>query len=151
MTANADIQCEVARDVLWVPNDAIFEKEDEEGKYFVAVVTGRKNDPSLSADAGEKEGKASAAADEGETKREAAKEKDTGKGKGGLLSGIKGAKGVELITEDREVTLGLRNDSRTEITSGLEEGEEIERDKAAIPERKIIDIRMESKNEDEEE
>jgi multidrug efflux pump subunit AcrA (membrane-fusion protein) len=115
MTANADIQCDVARDVLWVPNDAIFEKEDEEGKHFVSVVTGErpKDESSLPAAKGEKKG--------------------------------------QLVTEDREVTLGLANDSRTEITSGLEEGEEIERDKAAIPERKIIDIRMESKDEDEEE
>jgi len=40
MTANVTIICERAEDVLWVPNDAIFEKEDEEGKKFVSVVTG---------------------------------------------------------------------------------------------------------------
>ncbi len=40
MTANIEIICERAEDVLWVPNDAIFEKEDEKGKKFVSVVTG---------------------------------------------------------------------------------------------------------------
>ncbi len=40
MTANVEIICESAEDVLWVPNDAIFEKEDEKGKKFVSVVTG---------------------------------------------------------------------------------------------------------------
>jgi multidrug efflux pump subunit AcrA (membrane-fusion protein) len=115
MTANAEIQCEVARDVLWVPNDAIFEKEDEKGKSFVSVVTGEKP-------------------------------KDES-----FMPAAKGEKKGELVTEDREVTLGLANNSRTEIKSGLEEGEEIELGKAAIPERKIIDISMESKEEDEEE
>ena len=40
MTADIEIICERAEDVLWVPNDAIFEKEDEKGKKFVSVVTG---------------------------------------------------------------------------------------------------------------
>jgi RND family efflux transporter MFP subunit len=115
MTANAEIQCEVARDVLWVPNDAIFEKEDEKGESFVSVVTGEKP-----------------------------KEKS-------FMPAAKGEKRGGLIAEDREVALGLANDSRTEIKSGLEEGEEIELGKAAIPERKIIDISMESKHGDEEE
>jgi len=100
MTANVTIICESAEDVLWVPNDAIFEKEDEEGKKFVSVVTG-------------------------EEKR-------------------------EKKTEDREVTTGLSNDSRTEIASGLEEEEEVELGKG-IPERKKFDIRrMSEKNADEE-
>ena len=90
MTANAEIQCEAARDVLWVPNDAIFEKEDEEGKSFVSVVTGEKK-----------------------------------KGKSFLstvtsfLPTAKGGKTGEQITEDREVTIGLADNSRTEIKSGL--------------------------------
>ena len=100
MTANVKIICEGAEDVLWVPNDAIFEKEDEEGKKFVSVVTGE---------------------EKGEKK-----------------------------TEDREVTTGLSNDSRTEIASGLEEEEEVELGKG-IPERKKFDIRrMSEKNADEE-
>jgi len=40
MTANVEIVCQRADDVLWVPNDAIFEKEKEEGKKFASVVTG---------------------------------------------------------------------------------------------------------------
>jgi RND family efflux transporter MFP subunit len=48
------------------------------------------------------------------------------------------------VTEDRAVTKGLANDSRTEIRSGLKEGEEIQLGKAALPERKKIDIRRES-------
>jgi len=40
MTANIEIICQRAADVLWVPNDAIFEKEDEKGKKFVSVVRG---------------------------------------------------------------------------------------------------------------
>jgi multidrug efflux pump subunit AcrA (membrane-fusion protein) len=126
MTANAEIECERVDDVLWVPNDALFEKDGEDGKQFVAVVTGGKDDKSSpSAHTGEKKG-------------------------GSFLSGIKGGKGVELTTEDREVTTGLANDSRAEIKSGLQEGEEIELGKAAIPERKIIDIKMESKNDEDE-
>ncbi len=111
MTANAEIQCEAARDVLWVPNDAIFEKEKEEGKEFVSVVTGEKK-----------------------------------KGKSFLstvtsfLPFAKGGKTGEQITEDREVTIGLADNSRTEIKSGLEEGDEVQLGKSAIPERKIIDM-----------
>jgi HlyD family secretion protein len=99
MTAKAEIMCERAQDVLWVPNDALFEQDDEEGRYYVSVVTG------------EQEGKP--------------------------------------LTEDREVTLGLRNDSRTEIESGLKAGEEVERGKAGIPERKMIDIRRQADRDDE--
>ncbi len=40
MTANAKIVCRSVKDVLWVPNDAIFEKEDAKGKKFVSVVVG---------------------------------------------------------------------------------------------------------------
>jgi len=100
MTANVEIICQGAEDVLWVPNDAIFEKEDEEGKKFVSVVTGE---------------------EKGEKK-----------------------------AEDREVTTGLSNDSRTEIASGVEEEEKVELGKG-IPERKKFDIRrMSEKNADEE-
>jgi RND family efflux transporter MFP subunit len=101
MTANAEIVCERVDDVLWVPNDAIFEKEDEEGKHFVAVVTGEGN--------GERE------------------------------------------TEDREVTTGLSNDSRTEIVSGLEEEEEVELGRGDMPERKKFDIRRQSERQEDEE
>ena len=38
MTANVEILCEAAKDVLWVPNDALFEKEDEDGKKYVCIV-----------------------------------------------------------------------------------------------------------------
>ncbi len=92
MTANIEIACERADDVVWVPNDALFEKEK---KWFVTVMTG------------------------------------DGKGKG---------EGKEA-TEDREVTKGLASDSRTEIRSGLEEGEKVELGKAETPERKKIDIK----------
>jgi hypothetical protein len=87
-----------------VPNDAIFEKEDEKGKSFVSVVTGEKT-----------------------------------KGKS-FLPFTKGGKTGEPITEDREVTIGLASNSRTEIKSGLEEGEEIQLGQSSIPERKIIDF-----------
>jgi len=93
MTANAAIVCDRVEDVLWVPNDAVFEKEDEKGKQFAAVVTSE----------------------------------EKGKQKG------------EQQTEDREVTTGLSNDARTEIKTGLEEGEEVQLGKG-IPERKTIDI-----------
>jgi len=46
MTANAEIACERVDDVLWVPNDALFQKDDDDdakGKWFVAVVTGEEN------------------------------------------------------------------------------------------------------------
>ena len=100
MTANAAIVCDRAQDVLWVPNDAVFEKEDEKGKKFAAVVTGKD-------EKGEQE------------------------------------------TEDREVTTGLSNDARTEIESGLEEGDEVQLGKG-IPERKTIDIKRNSEQEEEE-
>ena len=38
MTANVEVICDSVKDALWVPNDALFEKEDEEGKEFVCVV-----------------------------------------------------------------------------------------------------------------
>ncbi len=40
MTANVEIICKQAEKVLWVPNDAVFEKKEEKGKRYVAVVTG---------------------------------------------------------------------------------------------------------------
>ncbi len=98
MTANVEIVCHRADGVLCVPNDAVFEKEDEKGKMFVAVVTGE---------------------EKGEQK-----------------------------TEDRGVTTGLSNDSRTEIKTGLEEGEEVQLGKG-IPERKTIDIKRQSEREEE--
>jgi len=99
MTANVAIVCDRVKDVLWVPNDAVFEKKDEKGKKFAAVVTGE-------------------------------------------------AKGKQQ-TEDREVTTGLSNDGRTEIKTGLEEGEKVQLGKG-IPERKTIDIRGKSGHEEEE-
>ena len=101
MTADVEIFCQRADDVLWVPNDALFEKEEEEGKWWVAVVTGQE------------------------------------KGK--------------PVTEDREVTKGLANDARTEIRSGLEEGEEVQLGKSDIPERKKFDIRRQSERAEDEE
>jgi len=92
MTANVEIVGERADDVLWVPNDALFEKD---GEWFVTVVTG------------EKKGRP--------------------------------------ITKDRKVTKGLATDSRTEIRSGLKEGEEVQLGKAEIPERKKIDIEKEAR------
>jgi HlyD family secretion protein len=128
MTANAEIQCQRVDDVLWVPSDAIFKKEGEEGKSFVSVVTGEEGKSSPSADTAEKKGESSQSADTGEKKGKS------------FLSGLKGGKTGEQVTEDREVTLGLANDSRTEIKSGLEEGDEVQLGKSAIPERKIIDM-----------
>ena len=87
MTADIEIFCERVQDVLWVPNDAVFEKDD---KTFVTVVTG------------EKEG--------------------------------------EPITEDREITIGLASDARTEILSGVEEGDEIELGKSDRPERRTFEF-----------
>ncbi|MFB3881680.1 MAG: efflux RND transporter periplasmic adaptor subunit [Armatimonadota bacterium] len=39
MTANVEVICRTAKAVLWVPNDAVFEKEGRAGKKFVSVVT----------------------------------------------------------------------------------------------------------------
>jgi|GEM_PF-384172 len=136
MTANAEIECESARGVLWVPNDAIFEKEKEEGKKFVSVVIGEeKGKSSSSADAGEETGKSSLAADTEEKKGKSFLSTVTS-----FLPFAKGGKTGEQITEDREVMIGLASNSRTEIKSGLEEGDEIQLGKSAIPERKIIDM-----------
>jgi len=52
MTANAEIACERVEDVLWVPNDALFQKDDDDdakGKWFVAVVTGEEKEKSFAA------------------------------------------------------------------------------------------------------
>jgi HlyD family secretion protein len=87
MTANVEITCQRAENVLWVPNDTLFQKK---GKWYVTVFKGHR------------EGKP--------------------------------------LTEDREVTKGLANDSRTEIRSGLKKGEKVEPGKTDIPERKKIDI-----------
>jgi len=43
MTANVEIACQRANGVLWVPNEALFQKKDQEGKWFCSVVTGEKN------------------------------------------------------------------------------------------------------------
>ncbi len=53
---------------------------------------------------------------------------------------VTGRRQGKPLTEDREVTIGLSNDSRTEIRSGLSEGEEIQLGRADIPDRKKIDI-----------
>jgi HlyD family secretion protein len=39
MTANVEISCQIAKGVLWVPNDTLFEKK---GKWYVTVVTEQK-------------------------------------------------------------------------------------------------------------
>jgi HlyD family secretion protein len=44
------------------------------------------------------------------------------------------------VKKDREVTKGLANDSRTEIRSGLKQGEKVELGKSGIPDRKKFDI-----------
>jgi RND family efflux transporter MFP subunit len=90
MTANAEIACQTAKQVLWVPNDAVFEKK---GKWYVTVVTD---------------------------------------GKGGKKS--------KPVKKDREITKGLSNDSRTEIRTGLKQGEKVELGKSGIPDRKKIDF-----------
>lgn len=97
MTANAEIACRRADRVLWVPNDALFQKR---GKWYVTVVTG---------------------------------EERKGKPK----------------TEDRQVTIGLANDARTEIRTGLKEAEKVQLGKSGIPERKKIDIRRDSERREE--
>jgi HlyD family secretion protein len=91
MTANVEVICKTAKGVLWVPNDAIFEKEGKKHKKFVSVV-------------------------------------------------VSEAKG-KPETKEREVKTGLANESRTEIVSGLKQGEKVELDKAGAPKRKTIDIR----------
>jgi len=100
MTADVAIVCSRAKLALWVPNDAVFEKDDQKGKRFVSVVTG------------EKKGKPQ--------------------------------------TKDRRVKVGLSNDSRTQIVSGLKEGEKVQLGKG-IPKRKTIDIRRQSEREQDEE
>jgi len=44
------------------------------------------------------------------------------------------------VTEDRQITIGLANDARTEIKSGLKQGEQVQLGKATIPERKKLDL-----------
>jgi RND family efflux transporter MFP subunit len=96
MTANVEISCQRAANVLSVPNDSLFEKK---GKWYVTVV------------------------------------KEEKKGK--------------PVTADRGVTIGLANDARTEVRSGLKEGEKVQLGKSGIPERKKIDIRRESERKEE--
>jgi HlyD family secretion protein len=43
MTANVEIVCQRAAKALWVPNDAVFEKEEQKGQKFATVVTGKKD------------------------------------------------------------------------------------------------------------
>lgn len=52
-------------------------------------------------------------------------------------------------TEDRQVTIGLANDARTEVRSGLKAGEKVQLGKSGMPERKKIDIRRESERREE--
>jgi HlyD family secretion protein len=95
MTANVEIACQRAARVLWVTNDAVFEKR---GKSYVTVVTGEKT--------------------------------------------------PKPTKEDREVKTGLANDARTEIRSGVKEGEKVELGKSAIPERKKINIQRQGGQEE---
>ncbi len=53
---------------------------------------------------------------------------------------VTGEEEGEPITEDREVTIGLASDARTEILSGLEEGDEVELGKSDRPERRTFDF-----------
>lgn len=119
MTANVEIECRRADDVLWVPNDALFQKQ---GKWYVAVVKGTAKKSGLIA-----------------------------RLRGGRAGSGQGAKAKpgQPGTEDREVTIGLANDARTEIKSGLRQGEKVQLGKSGIPERKKIDIRRESERQEE--
>ena len=120
MTANVEIVCDEEKDVLWVPNDALFEKDD---KWQVSVVTGKDK-----------------------TEERVTKTPILGR----LFRSRDRSKG-KLSTKDREVTMGLASDTRTEIRSGLKKGEEVELGKSGVPERKTIDIRRQSKGEADEE
>ena len=51
---------------------------------------------------------------------------------------VTGEEDGEPTTEDREVTTGLTNDARTEIFSGVEEGDEVELGKSDMPERRTF-------------
>ena len=93
MTANIEISCRRADHVLWVPNDAVFQKK---GKPHVTVVKEQKPKPK-----------------------------------------------TKPVTEDRQITTGLANDARTEIKSGLKEGEQVQLGKSTIPERKKLDLQRE--------
>jgi len=93
MTANIEISCQRADRVLWVPNDAIFQKH---GKSFVTVVKEQKQKPK-----------------------------------------------TKPVTEDRQITGGLGNDARTEVKSGLKQGEQVQLGKATIPDRKKLDLQGE--------
>jgi len=94
MTANAEIACERVDDVLWVPNDALFQKDDDDdakGKWFVAVVTGE-----------EKKGKsfAAAAASKGKQKL-ITEDREVTKG---------------LVSDSRvEITSGLKEGEKLEL------------------------------------
>jgi HlyD family secretion protein len=67
------------------------------------------------------------------------------KGSKWYVTVVKGkAKKGPQQTKDRQVTIGLANDARTEIRSGLKAGELVQLGKSGMPERKKIDIRRES-------
>jgi len=68
-----------------------------------------------------------------------------GKGKGKPGPGTTGAarlwgRAAKPKTEERLVTVGLVNDIRTEVRSGVKLGEKVELGKSGIPERKKINI-----------
>jgi RND family efflux transporter MFP subunit len=44
MTANVEVICKTAKGVLWVPNDAIFEREGKKHRKFVSVVVSEAKD-----------------------------------------------------------------------------------------------------------
>jgi RND family efflux transporter MFP subunit len=93
MTANVEISCQSAKGVLWVPNDAVFEKK---GKWYVSVVA--------------------------------------------EVKAAKGKPPTKPEKKDREVVKGLANDARTEVRSGVKQGEKVELGKSGMPDRKKIDM-----------
>jgi len=111
MTANVEIVSKSARKVLWVPNDSVFKKN---GKSYVSIVTGQT-----------------------EEKEKAAKDKPKTAAR---LAVNMGGKPTKPKTEDRAVTVGLVNDIRSEIRSGVKLGEKVELGKSGIPERKKINL-----------
>jgi len=61
---------------------------------------------------------------------------------------VTGEKTPQPTTKDREIKPGLANDSRTEICSGVKEGEKVQLGKSAIPERKKIELHRQGEAQD---
>jgi len=117
MTANAEIACERVDDVLWVPNDALFQKDDDDdakGKWFVAVVTG------------EEEGKSLAAAARKGKQKPTTEDREVTKGlvsdsRVEITSGLKEGEKVELgkagIPERKKIDIRRESETREEEES----------------------------------